>query len=289
MKQKKIKARKTDFTYNDLPKNRKDVFFDVLKLHWRTLLVLGLLILVGALPLLIALFLRDNYSLSLVVRVTNGELDATKANNLNLKAHMLASIAIAISLFILIIPICGSLKILRNLVWGDPVFFKEDFISGIKNNYKNLAIISLFVGLMTFLEYYLAFLQADIFAIYIPLGLFVAILVPPMIYVAFQSNIYQSGFFNLLKNGVLMYIKQFPLTIVFDLILLLPLGFSFMHSFLLLKYILLVVVIVIFVPYLMMICLLFHNYVFDKYINSKLYPELVNKGMYKDHNKGGKL
>ena len=42
----KIKPSKTDYLDSMLPTNRKEVFFDVFKLHWKTLLLLGIIVLI---------------------------------------------------------------------------------------------------------------------------------------------------------------------------------------------------------------------------------------------------
>ena len=50
----KQKVAKTDFSEQNLPHNRKEVFFDCVKLYWQKLLLLGLIMLACAVPLLTA-------------------------------------------------------------------------------------------------------------------------------------------------------------------------------------------------------------------------------------------
>ena len=50
LKKHKLQA-KDNYTHDMLPSNRREVFFDVVKLQWRALLLLGILVLLFAMPL----------------------------------------------------------------------------------------------------------------------------------------------------------------------------------------------------------------------------------------------
>ena len=51
---KKKQVNKTDFLITDLPSNRGELFFDILKNQWRNILILSLIFLLLFLPLVIA-------------------------------------------------------------------------------------------------------------------------------------------------------------------------------------------------------------------------------------------
>ena len=64
------KVASKDFDENCLPQNRKEIFFDVLKLQWPKLLMLGLLSMLVSLPLLATAIMRSSVQ-------TNGYAAAT--------------------------------------------------------------------------------------------------------------------------------------------------------------------------------------------------------------------
>ena len=68
MKEKKLKRYKIaqqDYEASMLPQTRKAVFFDVCKLQWRKLLILGGILVPFALPLIVVNLLRDGYAIGL--------------------------------------------------------------------------------------------------------------------------------------------------------------------------------------------------------------------------------
>ena len=87
----KTKQSQTDFQVNQLPHNRVQVFWDVLKLHWRTFLILDLVLFVGILPLLAVLFFRDNYALGLAAKVAEGTMSAEDRLATLKYAHLIES------------------------------------------------------------------------------------------------------------------------------------------------------------------------------------------------------
>ena len=47
---KRNKYRDSEFTENDLPLNRRSQFFDIVKNDWKTLLLIGVVLLVSSIP-----------------------------------------------------------------------------------------------------------------------------------------------------------------------------------------------------------------------------------------------
>ena len=62
-----------DFKINDLPQNRKEVFFDCLKMRYGIIFGLGLMCVLFAIPFVICLMLRDISLSSLLADITNKE------------------------------------------------------------------------------------------------------------------------------------------------------------------------------------------------------------------------
>lgn len=276
----KIKAAKEDFEFSNLPHNRKEVFFDVIKIHWRMIFAIAGLLLLGLIPAIAILFFRDNYCLGLVINVTEEtkELYATYVKY----AHIVAAAGVWVSLYIFAIIFAGLMRIFRQLVWSEPIFFKEDFIKGIKDNYKPVAITFTFFGLLLVACNLTNLFTDNMIVRAIPIAISLVFLVPPLTIALYQSAIYSGGYFQLLKNASLFYIKDALRVILFSFILYCPLLIGIMNSYLPIKYIAIVVMVVLILPFTLLMYQLFANYLFDKFINTTQYPELVNKGMYKE-------
>ncbi|MCQ3034897.1 MAG: hypothetical protein MJ248_01535 [Bacilli bacterium] len=278
----KVKTSKEDFEFSNLPRNRKEVFFDVFKIHWRLIFGIGGLLLLAFLPTLAILFFRDNYCLGLAIKVNSGEVTKETYNSYVKYAHLIASIAVWLSLYIFSIVFSGLMRIYRQLVWLEPLFFKEDFVKGIKDNYKSCAITFTFFGLLLVACKLTNLFTDNVVVQAIPIALSLVIIVPVLTLTLYQSAIYSGGYFMLLKNAPLFYIKDALRVILFTAILYSPLLLGIMNSYLPIKYIVAVVIVLFILPFTLLIYQLFSNYIFDKFINITQYPELVNKGMYKE-------
>ena len=62
-----------DYSRDMLPHSRKEIFFDVVKLQWRTLIGCGMVLLLFYLPLLLSCVVKDLYQMQFF-----SELDATQ-------------------------------------------------------------------------------------------------------------------------------------------------------------------------------------------------------------------
>lgn len=280
----KIKAKSTDYQVADLPKNRTQVFFDVIKNQWRKLLLLGVILFIAFLPYIIIIFFRDNYALGLSKALADKEIGDIDAYKLFCVSHLIASFASWLSFYFTAFLFGGVVRIIRQLIWGEPVFFKEDLIIGGKQNYKFGAILSTFFGAVLVLNSLVLFTKPSVIVQSLPMALFIAFLLPPLLLTYFQGTIYNGNFKSLFHNSVLIYIKKAPHALLFTFILILPFFFKFIDSFLVLKYILIVASILFLVVFFIMMFSLFSCYVFDIYINPQFYPEIVRKGMSKNEN-----
>lgn len=61
----KPKIAKTDYTEAMLPHTRKEVFFDVVKLHFRELILCGVIVFAFSLPMHILTLLEDAYAVNI--------------------------------------------------------------------------------------------------------------------------------------------------------------------------------------------------------------------------------
>ncbi len=121
-----------DFTPKDLPHNRKQVFFDVLSIHWKTFLLFGLLFLLLCLPM-------QGVSILRTLLINNAYGDAT--NLADVQKQQLASTIMSLDttsailqipcILFLTVGIAGFVKVIRQYSWLENVYFKKVFFSGI--------------------------------------------------------------------------------------------------------------------------------------------------------------
>lgn len=276
----KNKVAKTDFTSEKLPHNRKEVFFDVLKMHWRTVLILALLVVIAFLPLCVIAFFRDNYGLALSIKVQEGSMSAEDRLATMKIVHIIAAGCEWASLYFACLFVGPIVRIIRQLVWNEPLFFKEDFIKGLKNNYKNGAIVATMTGIVMVITKVTLLIGNNGIVQAIPLALFLAFIVPPMILTYCMGSIYNGKFFKLFKNSILIYIKEAPLMIVFAFLLVGPIFLSFMDNNLIAKYIIAACLLFFVIPLTSIIYYLYANHIFDKWINKEKFPDFYKKGIY---------
>ena len=74
---KKVNVIKSDFLVTDLPSNRKELFFDILKNQWRNLLLLSLIVMVILLPLVILRY----YNMVIITNMLNSNNIENIRNN----------------------------------------------------------------------------------------------------------------------------------------------------------------------------------------------------------------
>ena len=272
---KKIKSNKVDFTINNLPKNRREQCKDLLKNRFLTILVTGLFLLLFFIPYFLTILYKDS---ALIVIQNGPEAEiVTRTFSLNIIYNILS----LISLIILFVGISGILKIYKQLIYNEPLFLKEDFIDGIKENFKSLVLIVILIWVFNFMEYLISFsFQESMFG-YIPLGVNYALIFPIFTVMIYLSSVYTNSFFVNLKSSIIIYFKHFPSII---------LGFVFLFGFFFLRYIpntfikYISIIIGITIVFPLAIFINYENYIniFDIDINRVQFPNFYKKGLKYD-------
>lgn len=270
-----------DFTVDNLPKNRREVFKTCYKLFFKKILTLGFLLLLFSLPLLVTTFVCDYISVGLKELYLASSLTEVEYHKNLFWLRMICSGVNIVGTIVLLIGISGGMKVVRQMVWDEPVFLISDFFDGIKQNFKTFLIIGIFMGLINVYNVFVLSVDlSTVFLQYIPFGAEVAFLFPILLYVSSQSIVYKNTFRGMSKNGFIFTIKKFPLTMLFVLAFTLLLG-AHLISFIVIKYILLFLIILFVVPLFIIVWELFSFSVFDKFINQVNHPEIYKKGIYK--------
>ena len=263
----------------DLPHNRKEVFFDLIKHRKMTLFSLSSFTFMFFIPLAIDLFIANYFVVAAIY--------ADKPKE---------AFSILFYLMLIMIPcmtvgflgFAGAFYTIKKLVWQEGISIASDFFQGVKENWKRAIVNGFIFGLFTF-----GFVIGGSFLlIYSPttpvwsgIGIGALILflmlfgMITMINFA-QDVYYQLPFGSTFKNSFsLLGLTNWKVLVLFllstgSVIILSIFNMVTLTIGLFLFAVLNSVVIVLYT-------LILHS-AFDKYINKTHYPEMVNKGLYKE-------
>lgn len=279
-----------DYKRSMLPSTRWEVFWDVFKLQWRTLLKIGSILIVFALPFVVGKIGEITYISQLY-----GQLpDTPTAEQLNAVTYSVAGFdimqaAVAILFMLLIgVALSGILRIIRQLAWEEPVMFISDFSIGVRQNIKQVlavqAIVSIGNLVATYLYHMSQFSEGVAKLVLIIPGVLLCILAGPILaYLIVIIPVYGHKLGANLKIALLLYMKRPGKTLLAFLcagacfaLQFVPDAY-FQTSGILLSCLLL--------PFALLGWTLFaYNYL-DCYINADNYPALVGKGITHKINK----
>lgn len=274
---KKRKCTKRDFTEADLPATHGKMFFDCYREQFSLIIRIGLVCLLLFSPIIIVWLMRDAY--------LSGVLDSLKEQTAeNIEAVYLTVNTVfglieflAFTLFFTLFS--GAAQIIRQLCWGEPVFFFDDFKKGIRENAAGFAIVGSVISLLR----YLIGMMIGSAYYYLLVGIFSALFVPLGIWILLQKLYYSLRWRQVIKNAVLYLINTFPVTVLLLICTVLPflLVISFVRL-LILKYLLLLLLAVLYVVPMVMVWVLYACHTFDIWLNKKYHPEIYRKGLRPD-------
>lgn len=276
----KNKQAASDFTIDKLPKNRWEVFLDCLKERYLLFLAMGLTLLIFALPLLFVTLLSDNTLGGLYLSLINGDYTQEEYTVLVQSANSMYSLFFIPCYMALAVGASGVIMVIRQLVWGEGVFYMQDLFDGIKSNGIYYTLIALILGLLVYLQNTYLPIQSNVFLIAIPIIASLLIL-PTAGFMFSQIAIYKNHFFRYALNGFSLYIRTVPKTLLFLVLFLIPAVLSMNLLPFLAKYIIVLLFFLFLAPMLLTGWFLYSCSVFDKYVNKEQYPEIYDKGVYR--------
>lgn len=277
---KKQKRVLRDFCESDLPHNRRELFCECFKTRWRTLFLCGLCTALFLLPFIIIEGYREivmdsvykNYNN--IIQKESIEVYLNTVNNLFNLLSVISFVALGIGC-------AGMSRIIRNLTFGQPVFFFSDYLDGIKLNGLNFVIVFSLLGLSNFSSLFIISIMKDNDILALLSLLFLNIIMYPILFLVLsETMVYKSKIIECFRNGAIIYFRTLPATLFFTILVMIPLLIQFIPSYIL-KTATLFAILIIVLPILMLAWFLYSCHLFDKYINITLFPELVNKGLYK--------
>lgn len=276
-----------EFTYQDLPRSRRSQFSDIFKNEWRTLLLIGLWLLISAIPYLVVFVGRFlGYSFLLGAYQEAG----ISQEEINLRLVIFNLIVDAVNIFsfiVLAIPLAGSSRVFRNLVYGEGILFKDDFIKGVKDNVLMYIVLCFIFGaIKSGVNYLINFSNMNGNMFYLIMSGFLLIafyllIVPALALFANLKQTYQITFMNAVKTSIKMSIVSFIVVLLFAF----PLYFAQYISFIAVLFVGVLLICIIFLilgPLYLLLWKLYIAHLFDKYINSTSYPDFYRKGLAKE-------
>ncbi len=271
---KKNKCAKHDFTYADLPATRKQMFFDCYKEQFSLIFRLGLVCLLMFVPVIVVWLLRDAYLTNALNALEEQTTESVTAIYLSANAVCGLMEFVAFTLFFALFS--GVAQIVRQLCWGEPVFFRDDFKKGIRENMGGFTLIGAALSLLKYLIYLM--FNSDLF--YVLLGLLLAVFVPIGIWTLLQKLYYRLRWTQAIKNATLYFINAFPATLLLLACTILP--FWIVLSFvrlIIVRYLIILLLLLFYVVPITMAWVLYACHTFDIWLNQRCHPEIYRKGL----------
>ena len=268
-----------------LPRNRFELFKEIVKNQSSTMFKIGFLVLIIMLPLIITFLLSNIKVYEINLLLTQGLITETDAIN-----QITGFINARNILFIILVPLTfyvlsGVFNVIRKIVWREGLLFWHDFKKGIKQNGGYFFIISLILAITFFVFNYslrneLIQHTTQNFISTALSGIAFVIIVVFMPFLLHQTIIYNLKFMHKIKNVLIFFSKFFFIFIILAVINVLPFLLLFVKNGTLLLIILLFECILI-IPLLIVINTMLTDCTFDSFINHLHFKQIYRKGLMK--------
>ena len=274
-----------EYTQDMLPQNRRQVFFDVVKLHFTKLLFLGLIIFAFSLPLHLSSLFGDIYvgNINAKIMETTGEQQKELISQVIAFDNLRALVNIALWI-IFAVGFSGVQRVVRQYAWEQNVFTGHDFATGVKQNVGQNVLLALIVGgcyALAVAAYNMASQISGALAVVfmLPVGIFIFLVIPMCAYATVTIPIYGNKFKNNLWIALTLYLKH-PLK---TFLALLCCGFLLVLLFIPNLYCHIVgrIALSFMAPFAMLGFYLFSFNMLDDIVNKDKHPELVGLGTFK--------
>lgn len=279
---KRSKYRADDFGVNDLPLTRHQQFFDIFKNEWKTLLLMGVLLIFFSLPYLtldvIHWFIKVNLPAQLA---ESGGTPEMIQSGLML-TDILYEAILVIPTILIAVPLAGLARIFKRLIHGEGVLFKNDFFDGVKMNVWQFIVIIFIYALLRFItQLVFIFIQNIPYLAEIVYGASSGILfivfVPILLFMFAECSLYKMNFMMNFKNSTQLAFNSILYMIIFSAIIFSVYFMRYInHPVLRIG---LDVVLILLSPLYLLALSLFTTSRFDRYINQEHYPEIYRKGL----------
>lgn len=292
------KEKSEGFARASLPSNRWELFWDIFKGKFFKLLFLNILVLVFFLPLILLIVYRIGllstygtvypFAQSFGVGYLAPVSLVGYAENITFSVNTYALLLLPVVSIIASIGIAGGAYVMRNIVWTEGVFMANDFWKGIKQNFRQLAIVSILYSVAFYvLVLFISFSNQAIVA-GSTVWLFTTLKILAIVLLVFTSIValhmitmcvtYDLPLRHLIKNGLVMTIGMFFSNAIILALALIP------YFLLLFGGIVLTIGIIILlglgVTYPLLVWTIYCQWIYDGYINDKVKGAKKNRGIY---------
>lgn len=272
---------KNDFLVSDLPRNRYQLFFDILKNQWRNLLLLAVIITMIFSPIILLRYFN-------LIMINSLVSDSNVNDNLGNQIFNYTAAYNFINFFLIVVAgilLGGVCRIYKKLAYNEGFFLGADLIQGIKENFKDFIKLFVVFGIVTSLIDTLSVnYRIENNSLYLFFEILNDGIVLPILGVSMSlCCIYADTFRAKINASCKIYFKYLPKIVLLLLILLFPLLFLLINSSIA-QLLVPFIYVAIYFPIAYLIVVLVLNSIFDKGINEKNFPDLVGKGMYHDNN-----
>lgn len=294
-----------DFARSTLPSNRWELFWDIFKGSFGKLILINLLILLFFIPTILLIYSRklvqENYGAMYPFAQVFGVGYQAPINvqgfmeSIAYNANMIVFLLLPLVIIIAAIGISGGAYTIRNMVWTEGVFVANDFWKGIKQNYKQIVVISLLFsivfyitimssslaqfkisegGQMVWVYYILEILSYLILSYYSLMTLHMITL----------SVTYELKVVQIIRNSFYFVLAFLPQSLFFAIIAILPFALIFLSvSAELLLILVIIADILIGFSFAFLVWTNFAQWSFDNFINDRVPGAKKNRGIYEKY------
>ena len=287
MKKKTPKYAKSDYLYSSLPNTRKDAFKDVYKHNFLTILKCGVALLVTMIPVLVFSIFMDIGRLGMTTAYYSEE----DLVGVLFMWNIFHSVGLFILLAVVVLFLAGIIRVLKLVIYQEGVDFFYDLKIGIKENCPTMLVFYLIYMLIFYVTYYLQLLFLNPYIGLVVLAIFFVLFTPMLIWAYFVIAVYQTKFWDYIKNSFFFYMKSIGYSLLFVFIIIWPFVLSMLVSdsmisipisplYIAIKNVIHIIMAIFYYPCAIIVGLLFAFSKFDNYINKDNYPEIYRKGLY---------
>ena len=284
------KSGKGDYRKEDLPKNRWQLFWEMLRIRFSALIRLNLMYVVVWLPAMAVLMIAALSALTLLSEAaTTEEMMQSLSQNMG---------SIVMSTLLLLVPCvaitgpctAGVCYVTRNWARDEHAFIWSDFKDAVKENWKQGLAISVITGLLPLVVYvcwnFYSAMAAENPVMVVPQVLiamvgFIWALAVTYFYPLMVS--YKLKMRELLRNGLLLAVARLPFSFAVRLLHVVPTGIALICAFFFSP---VWSVLGLFLYYLVFgfglsrfVTASYTNAVFDRFINSRIEGAVINRGL----------
>lgn len=269
---------KTKVDVSALPHNRWEVFEDRIKSHWWRLLLCGLILAAFALPFFAVRLFADLSVLTLAQQNAAGEITEEQYKSTLYVINLAVPLFNVISYVVFAVGLSGVMRQIKQLAWSQSISFWKDFALGVKQNVGGYIVVFALLGVLNAAN--VVVMQLDVgFLSYVPLCVFVLVVLPIALHAMVQIAIYTHKFWDTFSCSALLYCKTAPLSILAALVATAYMWFDSFPSFVG-RYVAKVIFVVL-LPIGILAWFLYACSALDKYVNAQNYPDLVDRGVWR--------